>query len=104
MRRFETVSAVFCDGFVPGRGLRREHDKKTCFAERNFAPSRGKRPEYTLLHFLILVHVCFTADLYIACKKNWSVLKYNRIYMFEIVGDMKMKGVQAVRSSVNERL
>ena len=48
MRSFETVGVVFRDGFVPERDLRRKHGRKIYFAERNFAPTWGKRPEYNL--------------------------------------------------------
>jgi len=36
---FETIGAVLHGGFVPGRGLRREHGRNIFFADRNFAPT-----------------------------------------------------------------
>ena len=33
------IGAVLFGGFVPGRGLRREHGRNIFFADRNFAPT-----------------------------------------------------------------
>lgn len=40
------MGAVWCGGFVPGRGLRMECGRKIYFVGRYFAPTQRNRPEY----------------------------------------------------------